>query len=80
MTPLESLLRGAGIDCRVEVRERLAVLLPDGALPTGEQRLRALQLARAEGFSHVCVELTDGVASRDGVCILEPHGAALPRD
>ena len=67
MTPLELRLREAGIACRVEVRERLAVLLPDGARPTGEERVRAVQLAQAEGFSHVCVEL-------------EPHGAALPGD
>ena len=67
MTPLEALLRDAGIACRVEVRERLAVLLPDRAPPTHEERLRAIQLARAEGFSHVCVEL-------------EPRSAALPGD
>ena len=67
MTALEERLRDAGIGCRVEVRERLAVLVPDGARLTGEERLRAVQLARAEGFSHVCVEL-------------EPHGAALPGD
>ena len=67
MTALESRLRDAGIACRVEVRERLAVLLPDGAPPTREDRFRAIQLAHAVGFSHVCVEL-------------EPHGAALPGD
>ena len=67
MTPLELRLREAGIACRVEVRERLAILVPDSGGPTPDERLRALQLARTEGFSHVCVEL-------------EPHGAALPGD
>ena len=67
MTALELRLRESGINCRVEVRDRLAVLLPDGASPTREERFRAIQLAHAEGFSHVCVEL-------------EPHGASLPGD
>jgi hypothetical protein len=67
VTPLESRLRDAGIACRVEVRERLAILVSDGAGPTHDERLRAIQLARAEGFSHVCLEL-------------EPLGAALPGD
>ena len=67
MTTLESRLREAGITCRVEVRERLAILVPESAVPTGDERLRAIQLARTAGFSHVCVEL-------------EPHGAALPGD
>jgi hypothetical protein len=80
MTSLESRLRDAGIACRVEVRDRLAILVPDGARPTREERFRAIQLANAEGFSHVCVELADGVVSRDGAGILEPHGATLPGD
>jgi hypothetical protein len=67
ITPLESRLRESGIACRVELRERLAILVPDRAAPTRDERLRAIQLARAEGLTHVCVEL-------------EPHGAALPRD
>ena len=67
MTPLESHLRDAGIACRVEVRERLAILVPEGAGPTHDERLRAIQLASAEGFSHVCLEL-------------EPRGAALSGD
>ena len=67
MTALESQLRDAGIPCRVEVRERLAILVPDSEGLAHDQRLRAIQLARTEGFSHVCVEL-------------EPRGAALPGD
>ena len=67
MTSLETQLRDAGISCRVEVRDRLAILVPDRAVPTRDERLRMLQLARAEGFTHVCVEL-------------EPGGASLPGD
>jgi hypothetical protein len=67
ITPLESRLRESGIACTVELRERLAILVPDGAGPTREERMRAIQLARAEGITHICLEL-------------EPHGATVPRD
>lgn len=71
MTLLESQLRDSGMDCRVEVRDRLAILIPeksedDGHL-SGEQRRLILQLARSEGFTHVAVEL-------------DPAGAAFPGD
>ncbi len=66
-TVLELRLREAGFSCRVEARERLAVVVPDAQAPTRDERLRMVQLARAEGFTHVCVEL-------------EPGGAPLPRD
>ena len=67
--PLEERLRQHGIRCRVEARDRLAVLIPDdGALQLGmEARRHALQLVREAGFSHVSVEL-------------DPVGAAFPRD
>lgn len=66
--PLEDRLRDAGIACRVERRDRLAILIPDNAaMDFGrESRLQALQMAREEGFSHVSVEL-------------DPDGAPLPR-
>jgi hypothetical protein len=67
VTSLESRLREAGLSCRVEVRERLAIIVPDARTPTGDERQRMIQLARAEGFTHVCVEL-------------EPGGAPLPGD
>ena len=67
MTSLESRLREAGLACQVETRERMAIIVPDTASPNREDRQRLIQLARAEGFSHVCVEL-------------EPRGAPLPRD
>ena len=67
MISLESRLRDAGLSCHVEVRERLAIIVPDAHAPSRDERLRVIQLARAEGFTHVCVEL-------------EPGGAPLPGD
>ena len=70
MTRLESHVREHGIDCRVEVRDRLAILIPEnrgtGRL-TAEQRRQVLVLAKGDGFTHVAVEL-------------DPAGAALPGD
>jgi hypothetical protein len=76
VTPLESRLREAGIACRVEVRERLVILVPDDAGPTREERLRAIQFARAEGFTHVCVELCPHPSPSS----LDSRSAALPGD
>ena len=68
MTRLESQVRESGVDCRVEVRERLAIVIPEsGVQPSAEQRRQILQLAKSEGFTHVAVEL-------------DPVGAALPGD
>lgn len=68
MHPLESRLRTAGISCRVEARDRLAILVPDApAVLEREHRIRALQLAREDGFTHVTVEL-------------DPVSAIIPRD
>jgi hypothetical protein len=67
--PLELRLRDAGIACRIELRDRLVVLVPDDP-KTGLQRddrLRALRLVRDAGFSHAAIEL-------------DPDVAALPRD
>jgi hypothetical protein len=59
MHPLEQKLREAGIPCRVEGRDRLAILTLDTAdsMLGRELRLRAVQLAREEGFSHASIEL-----------------------
>jgi hypothetical protein len=67
--PLEERLNAEGIACRVEARERLAVLIPVDANVTWgiEDRSRAIRLAREAGFSHVSVEL-------------DPAGATLSRD
>jgi hypothetical protein len=62
-------LRDHGLACRLEARDRLAIVIP-GPLDAGppldrEARLRVLQLLRAEGFTHVALEL-------------DPDGASLP--
>lgn len=66
-TDLELRLGTAGLDCRVEARERLAILIPSGSHDAEE---KAWSLARVilqdAGFSHVAVEL-------------DPDGAALHR-
>ena len=68
MTRLESHVRESGMECRVEVRDRLAILVPEhGGQLSAEQRRQILQLAKSEGFTHVAVEL-------------DPVGAALPGD
>ena len=68
MTRLESQVRESGVDCRVEVRDRLAIVVPEsGVQLSAEQRRQILQLAKSEGFTHVAVEL-------------DPVGAALPGD
>ena len=65
---LAARLRDAGFSCRVEARERLAIVipLPGSPLLPGD-RTRVLQLAREEGFTHVAIEL-------------DPDGATLPGD
>jgi hypothetical protein len=66
--PLETRLRGEGFGCRVEERDRLAILIPDepSRALTRDERRRALHLAREEGFSHVAIELDPGVATLPG--------------
>jgi hypothetical protein len=51
-----------GLHCRIEAYDALAVVVPD----IGERRLelddirrRAIELARAHGFSHLAVELRE---------------------
>lgn len=61
-------LRDAGLRCRVEARERLAIVSPLPGSPwRAGDRTRVLQLARDEGFTHVAIEL-------------DPDGATLPGD
>jgi hypothetical protein len=59
---LERALQGMGLHCRIEAYDALAVVVPD----IGERRLelddirrRAIELARAHGFSHLAVELRE---------------------
>ena len=70
MTRFESQVRESGLDCRVEVRDRLAVLIPgksrgDSRFSEDERR-QLLQVAKNEGFTHVAVELDPDVAALPG--------------
>jgi hypothetical protein len=66
MSDLATRLSDQGIGYRVEVRERLVILVPDrGTWPDAERRKAILKLAREEGFTHVALEL-------------DPDGARFP--
>jgi hypothetical protein len=57
---LERALREIGVQCIVEAFDALAVAIPepgDRSLEHEDVRRRALELARAHGFSHLAVEL-----------------------
>lgn len=80
---LERALRDEGIACRVEARDRLAVLIPDASPAPGMPnaavdlarrvaRERALALARTLGFTHVALELPAPPT------LTSPPGAGLP--
>lgn len=66
--PLETQLRETGVACRVEARDRMAILVPDrdAGRMTVEDRLRVLRMAREHGFSHVSLELDPDVAALPG--------------
>jgi hypothetical protein len=69
MTRLESHVRESGVDCRVEVRDRLAILIPRksrGSRLSADQRRQVLLLAKSEGFTHVAVELDPDIAALPG--------------
>jgi hypothetical protein len=57
-------LAGAGLACRVEARERLAVVHPDAGTPFDVSdeavRRRVVALGREHGFTHVALALSDG--------------------
>jgi hypothetical protein len=57
---LERALRDLGVHCAVEAFDALAVAIPepgDRSLEREDVRRRAIELARAHGFSHLAVEL-----------------------
>jgi hypothetical protein len=58
---LEAALVRAGFDIRVEVRDRLALLIPrtNSAVMTEPQRRAVIALAVEHGFTHVALELVD---------------------
>ena len=62
---LTSRLQQHGIVCRIEARDRLAIIVAaNNSFPVGA-RADVLRLAKEEGFTHVALEL-------------DPDGAALP--
>ena len=64
---LEESLRALGIECRVEAVERLAVLIPDGAVSALEDariRREAIALLRDHGFTHLALEIMDDARDR----------------
>jgi hypothetical protein len=64
---LQSRLRQVGISCRVEERDRLAIVIPESETISRDDRLLMIQMARGQGFTHVAIEL-------------DPDGAPLPGD
>lgn len=57
---LERALRDLGLRCRIEAFDALAVAIPEPGERGFERddiRRRAIELARANGFSHLAVEL-----------------------
>jgi len=63
---LQARLGEAGISCRVEQRDRLAIVISEAPI-SRDDRLLMIQMARGEGFTHVAIEL-------------DPDGAPLPGD
>ena len=59
---LERALRGLGLRCSVEAFDALAVVTPEAGergLEREDVRRRAIEIARAQGFSHLAVELRE---------------------
>jgi sugar phosphate isomerase/epimerase len=57
---LERAIRALGVRCTIEAHDALALALPDPGergFENDEVRRRAIDLARAHGFSHLAVEL-----------------------
>jgi hypothetical protein len=59
---LQRALRALGIDCTIEARDKLAIIIPTAsARDVGEMALRrsALALLAEHGFTHLALEITD---------------------
>lgn len=67
---LELAMRNAGVSCRVEARDRLAIVVPErsenGFTLSADDRARIIELARDAGFTHVAVELDPAGAPLSG--------------
>lgn len=64
---LERALRELGLRCVVEAFDALAVAIPEAGergFERDEIRRRAIELARAHGFSHLAVELRNSDQNR----------------
>lgn len=63
---LTTRLQQLGISCRVETRDRLAIIIAgQNSFPAAAARAEVLRLAKEDGFTHVALEL-------------DPDGAAFP--
>lgn len=65
---LEQALRAIGLRCAVEAYDALAVAIPEPgerSFEIDDIRRRAIDLARAHGFSHLAVELRPSEVSLD---------------
>jgi hypothetical protein len=63
---LTTRLQQHGIACRIEARDRLAIIVANqNSFSAAPARADVLRLAKEEGFTHVALEL-------------DPDGAALP--
>ena len=63
---LTTRLQQHGITCRIEERDRLAIIVAhQNSFSAAAARAEVLRLAKEEGFTHVALEL-------------DPDGAALP--
>ena len=74
---LEVALDGLGIRCSVEAYDRLAIIIPRGAvdgLEGAALRRDVLRLAREHGFTHIALELETPPAVEPG----ESRDAASP--
>lgn len=64
---LEAALRALGVECAVEAREGLAVLVPTGDVaPLADARVRdaAVALLKEHGFTHLALEIEGDAEER----------------
>jgi len=82
---LSEALHGAGIECVVEARERLAVVTPSSTAMrqralAAAMRARIIDDARGHGFTHVAIELSAANTSSAVGSSVAGDDATLPRD
>ena len=65
---LEAELLALGVACSVEVRDRLALVVPRGdhsRLADPDVRREAVRLAESHGFTHLALELAESLDTAD---------------